>query len=35
VGKTTIAKMNVPVQEKIDKIRLSLERARWVLHELG
>jgi len=34
VGKSTIAAMNVPVQDRIDQIRVNLERARWVLHNL-
>jgi len=34
VGKSTIAAMNVPVQDHIDQIRVNLERARWVLHNL-
>jgi len=34
VGKSTIAAMNVPVQHHIDQIRVNLERARWVLHNL-
>ncbi len=34
VGKGTLAAMNVPVQARIDRIRVNLERARWVLHNL-
>ena len=34
VGKSTVASMNVPVQDRIDQIRVNLERARWVLHNL-
>ncbi len=34
VGKGTLAAMNVPVQARIDQIRVNLERARWVLHRL-
>ena len=30
VGKNTYAAMNVPVETRIDQIRLSLERLRWV-----
>ena len=26
--------MNVPVQARIDQIKVNLERARWVLHDL-
>jgi murein L,D-transpeptidase YcbB/YkuD len=34
VGKTTLAALNVPVEQRIDQIRANLERARWVLHDL-
>ena len=34
VGPGTRAAMNVPVGERIDQIRINLERGRWVLHEL-
>lgn len=34
VGKSTLKAMNVPVQDRIDQIRVNLERARWVLHNL-
>jgi murein L,D-transpeptidase YcbB/YkuD len=34
VGKGTLAALNVPVQGRIDQIRVNLERARWVLHSL-
>jgi len=34
VGKATLAAMNVPVEARIDQIRVNLERARWVLHNL-
>jgi len=34
VGKGTIAAMNVPVGDRIDQIRVNLERARWVLHDV-
>jgi murein L,D-transpeptidase YcbB/YkuD len=34
VGKNTYASLNVTVKQKIDKIRVNLERARWVFHEL-
>ncbi len=33
-GKNTIAQMNRPVDMRIDQIRVNLERARWVMHEL-
>ena len=31
VGPGTLAAMNVPVEDKIDQIRVNLERGRWVL----
>jgi len=34
VGQNTYAALNVPVRQKIDQIRVNLERARWVLHKL-
>jgi len=34
VGPATLAAMNVPVQARIDQIKVNLERARWVLHDL-
>ena len=34
VGPATRAAMNVPVEKRIDQIRVNLERARWVLHEM-
>ena len=34
VGPATRAAMNVPVEQRIDQIRINLERARWVLHEI-
>ena len=34
VGPGTRAAMNVPVEARIDQIRVNLERARWVMHEL-
>ena len=33
-GKDTMAAMNVPVEERIDQIRINLERLRWVLHQV-
>jgi murein L,D-transpeptidase YcbB/YkuD len=33
-GKQTLEAMNVPVEKRIDQIRVNLERARWVLHEI-
>ena len=34
VGRKTLEALNVPVGQRIDQIRVNLERARWVLHEL-
>jgi murein L,D-transpeptidase YcbB/YkuD len=34
VGPATRGAMNVPVEQRIDQIRINLERARWVLHEM-
>ncbi|QTF93739.1 L,D-transpeptidase family protein [Halomonas sp. BM-2019] len=34
VGPQTRAALNVPVETRIDQIRLNLERARWLLHGL-
>lgn len=34
VGKQTLEKLNVPVEAKIDQIRINLERLRWVLHAI-
>lgn len=34
VGPATLAALNVSAEDKIDKIRVNLERARWLLHNL-
>ncbi len=34
VGKETLAALNVPVTERIEQIRVNLERSRWVLRNL-
>ena len=34
-GQRTIEEMNVPVQARIDQIRVNLERGRWLLHAIG
>jgi murein L,D-transpeptidase YcbB/YkuD len=34
IGPATRAAMNVPAQARVDQIRINLERARWVMHEL-
>jgi murein L,D-transpeptidase YcbB/YkuD len=33
VGRGTLAALNVPVAQRIDQLRLTLERARWVVDE--
>ena len=35
VGAGTLAELNVPVEARILQIRVNLERARWVLHEIS
>jgi len=35
IGRTTLAALNVPVEQRIEQLRASLERARWVLADLG
>jgi murein L,D-transpeptidase YcbB/YkuD len=34
LGKGTLAELNVPVEERIDQIRVNMDRARWVMHHL-
>jgi murein L,D-transpeptidase YcbB/YkuD len=34
VGTGTLTALNVPVEARIDQIRVNLERGRWVLHDL-
>ncbi len=34
VGPATLEALNVPVERRIEQIRINLERGRWVLHEL-
>ena len=34
VGNATLAGLNVPVARRIEQVRVNLERARWVAHEL-
>ena len=34
IGKGTLEQMNVTVEKRIDMIRINLERARWVMHQL-
>ena len=35
VGENTVAAMNVPVEDRIQQIRVNLERGRWILRDLG
>jgi murein L,D-transpeptidase YcbB/YkuD len=35
VGPGTLAALNVPVDERIQQLRVNLERGRWLLHHLG
>ena len=35
IGKASFAAMNVPVEKKINQIRVNLERFRWVTHNLS
>ncbi len=34
IGPGTRSAMNVPVEQRIDQMRVNLERARWTLHEI-
>lgn len=34
IGKGTLAAMNVPVEQRIDQIKVNLERQRWYLHQM-
>ncbi len=34
LGKGTLSMMNVSVEDRIDDIRINMERARWVMHHL-
>jgi murein L,D-transpeptidase YcbB/YkuD len=35
VGQQTLEALNVPVENRIDQIRINLERSRWVLHAIS
>jgi murein L,D-transpeptidase YcbB/YkuD len=35
LGAGTLAAMNVPIRTRIDQIRVNLERARWIFHDLA
>lgn len=34
IGPATLAALNVPVSRRVDQLRASLERARWVMHSV-
>ncbi|MFT3930396.1 MAG: L,D-transpeptidase family protein [Spongiibacteraceae bacterium] len=34
IGAATLAALNVPIQTRIDQLRVNLERGRWLLHDL-
>ncbi len=34
IGKGTFAALNMPVEQKIDMIRINMERARWIIHNI-
>jgi murein L,D-transpeptidase YcbB/YkuD len=34
IGKDTLQALNVPVEQRIDQLRVNLERARWILRDL-
>ena len=35
IGKNTLEALNIPVDQKINQIKVNMERARWVLSDLG
>lgn len=35
VGARTLTELNVPVETRIDQVRINLERGRWLLHDLA
>ena len=35
IGKNTIEALNIPIDQKIDLIKINMERARWILNDLG
>ena len=34
VGKGTLSMINIPVEQRINKLRINMERARWIIHHL-
>jgi murein L,D-transpeptidase YcbB/YkuD len=35
VGRATLAALDLPIESQIEKLRVNLERARWLLHDLA
>ncbi len=35
IGKNTITALNIPIDEKIDKLKINMERSRWVLNDIN
>jgi len=35
VGARTLEELNIPVEQRIEQLRVNLERARWLLHDIG
>ena len=35
IGKNTVKALNISAHDKINQIRVNLERLRWIMHELG
>jgi len=35
IGRRTLEEINVPIEDRIDQLRLNLERGRWLLHDIG
>ncbi len=34
LGRNTLRELNIPARERVETIRVNLERARWILHDL-
>jgi len=34
IGRNTLRELNIPASHRVDTIRVNLERARWILHDL-
>jgi len=35
IGKSTLQVLNVPIEQRINELRINMERARWVIHHLS